>query len=467
MTTLKDLCTELTRRRGSDLILKEGRPPLMRVTGQLLPSEHPALDAQSLWNLVGEVMDEAYVTRLEQDREVDFGFEYNDIARFRANVFYQRSKVGCVIRAIPLEVPTVDALGLPPVLKDLANSPNGVVLVTGPTGSGKSTTLAAIVEHINRTRAAHIITIEDPIEFVYTDKKATITQRALGRDSLTIDRALRAALRQNPDVILAGEMRDRATMELAMHAAETGHLVFSTLHTNDAKQSIDRILDSFPPDGRQGLLRILGVCLRGIVCQRLIPKTDGSGRVAAIEIMINSPSIKQLIEKGEIGALQKTIESSQSYYRMQSFNQSLADLVRKRIVTEEDAMANTTSPGDLKLMLKGMVRSGGTQSIKKDELDDLRSDTPDAVPVAPQDPARSGPMPKVGSGPMPGPARPVANPNQSGILRAPIRPTGRQGTPAAQRPPASGANPQVPRPAPAEDDAGGKPKIQRGFDFQK
>src|SRR5579883_1728123 len=418
--TLKDLCTELTRRRGSDLILKEGRPPLMRITGQLLPSEHPPLDAQSLWNLVGEQMDEAYVRRLEQDREVDFGFAYQDIARFRANVFYQRKKVGCVVRAIPLEVPTVDALNLPPVLKDLANAPNGVVLVTGPTGSGKSTTLAAIVEHINRTRASHVITIEDPIEFVYTDKKATITQRELGRDSLSIDRALRAALRQNPDVILAGEMRDRATMELAMHAAETGHLVFSTLHTNDAKQSIDRILDTFPADARVGLLRMLAVTLRGIVCQRLIPRTDGSGRIAAIEIMINSPSIRQLIEKGQIGDIQKSIESSQAYYRMQSFNQSLAELVRKRMITEEDAMANTTSPGDLKLMLKCRVKGGGTSAMAKIDVgDDLRADIPPTT-----DPAKSGAIKVV----IPAPGNPAPAMVQQG-MRAPIRPTGRQGTP--------------------------------------
>ncbi len=458
--TLKDLCTELTRRRGSDLILKEGRPPLMRITGQLLPSEHPPLDAQALWNLVGEQMDEAYVRRLEQDREVDFGFEYADIARFRANVFYQRKKIGCVIRAIPLEVPTIDALGLPSVLKDLANSPNGVVLVTGPTGSGKSTTLSAVVEHINRTRAAHVITIEDPIEFVYTDKKATITQRELGRDSLNIDRALRAALRQNPDVILAGEMRDRATMELAMHAAETGHLVFSTLHTNDAKQSIDRILDTFPADARVGLLRMLSVTLRGIICQRLIPRTDGSGRVAAIEIMINSPSIRQLIEKGQIAEIQKTIESSQSYYRMQSFNQCLAELVRKRMITEEDAMSNTTAPGDLKLMLKGMVRAGGTASIPKI---DVGEDPRATEEPAPADPNRSGGVPKVavatGSGAVPAVK---VTPAGSGI-RAPIRPTGRQGTPAAQRPP----QPAIPPAQPGAPGTDTKPKIQRGFDFQK
>jgi twitching motility protein PilT len=472
VTSLKDLCTELTKRRGSDLILKEGRPPLMRLTGQLLPSEHPPLDAQALWALVGEVIEEAYVQRLEQDREVDFGFEWEDVARFRANVFYQRSRIGCVIRAIPLQVPTIDELGLPPVLKDLANSPNGIVLVTGPTGSGKSTSLSAIVEHINRTRAAHVITIEDPIEFVYADKKATITQRSLGRDSLTIERALRAALRQNPDVILAGEMRDRATMELAMHAAETGHLVFSTLHTNDAKQSIDRILDTFPADARVGLLRMLAVTLRGIICQRLIPKTDGSGRIPAIEIMINSPSIRQLIEKGELANIQKTIEGSQSYYRMQSFNQALSELVRKRMITEEDAMANTTTPGDLKLMLKGMVRAGasaGTGALHKEDLDDLRSDAkPEGGEPAKPDPNRSGAVPKVV---IPAPGQRTAGAGAPGQLRAPLRPTGRQGTPAAQRP-ATGANPQVRPAAPGAQptaegapDGAGKPKIQRGFDF--
>jgi twitching motility protein PilT len=459
--TLRDLLAELTRRRGSDLILKQERPPLFRVSGSVLPSEHPALDKETLWHLLCEVMEEAYVKRLEEDREVDFGFQHDDIGRFRANVFYQRSRVGGVIRAIPLEVPTVDEIGLPPVLKDLASAPNGIVLVTGPTGSGKSTTLAAIVEHINRTRAAHIITIEDPIEFIYTDKKSTVTQRALGRDSLTIERALRAALRQAPDVILAGEMRDRATMELALHAAETGHMVLSTLHTNDAKQSIDRILDAFPPDARVGLLRMLSVTLRGIVCQRLIPRTDGAGRVACLEIMINSPTIKMLIEKGQIGDMAKAIESSQSYYRMQSFNQSLAELVRKRMISEEDAMANTTTPGDLKLMLKGMVRSSGpgTGAHTRSELDELRGGDapPPADPTGPKTEApKSGatPVPAAASGIRP---KPAAGP--AGGIRAPLRATGR---PSA----GPGGPPQPAQQPPAQEGEGGRPKIQRGFDFR-
>ena len=357
--TLRDLLIELTRRRGSDLVLKEGRPPIMRISGQMLPSEYLALTADALWALLGEVIGESYAKRLEAEREVDFGFEYEGIARFRANVFFQRSKIGAVIRAIPLEVPTIESLNLPSVLKDMAAAPNGILLVTGPTGSGKSTTLAAVVEYINRSRAAHIITIEDPIEFVYTDKKSTVTQRALGRDSLSIEKALRAALRQAPDVILAGEMRDRATMELAMHAAETGHLVLSTLHTNDAKQTIDRIIDTFPADARTGILRMLSVCLRGVLCQRLVRRTDGGGRVAAIEIMVNSPAIAVMLEKGNVHDIQKAIESSSSYYRMQSFNQALADLIRKRMISEEDGMANTATPSDLKLMLKGVTKSAG------------------------------------------------------------------------------------------------------------
>ncbi|MBX3466855.1 MAG: PilT/PilU family type 4a pilus ATPase [Planctomycetes bacterium] len=374
MSQLTQLLTDLHRRGGSDLILKEGRPPLMRISGQLLPSDHPVQTKERLWQNVAPLLDEGWVKRLEREREVDLSFEIEDVARFRVNVFYQRNRVGAVIRSIPLETPTVDALKLPPVLKDLAGAPHGIILVTGPTGSGKSTTLAAIVEHINETRHAHIITIEDPVEFVYTDRKATITQRGIGEDVLDTSRALRAALRQNPDVILAGEMRDRETMELALHAAGTGHLVLSTLHTNDAKQSITRITDAFPADGRQGLLRTLSVCLRGVVSQRLIRRADGTGRVAAFEVMVCSPTIKQLIEKGAIDDMARAIESSSSYYRMLSFNQALVELVNRRLITPEAALENSASPGDLKLMLKGMQRGGATALLGRKDVELRRAD---------------------------------------------------------------------------------------------
>ncbi|MDF1663055.1 MAG: PilT/PilU family type 4a pilus ATPase, partial [Planctomycetota bacterium] len=335
---LDALLTLMRQRLASDLHLREGRPPLMRVGGDLLPTEHPVLDSNNLWNLIAPALNETLVAKLETEREVDIDYEVPGVARFRLNVFYSKARIGAVIRLIPLDVPTIDMLGLPPVLKDLSVKPHGLFLVTGPTGSGKSTTLASCVEHINQTRHCHVITIEDPIEFVYQDKKATITQRALGRDSLDHKRALRAALRQDPDVILAGEMRDRETMELAIHAAETGHLVLSTLHTNDAKQTIDRILDSFPADVQKGVRRMLSVSLVGVVCQRLIKRASGQGRIPALEILVNSPAIRELIEKGDTMGMDKTIASSQSYWRMQTFNQSLAQLVQDRLILPEEAL---------------------------------------------------------------------------------------------------------------------------------
>ena len=354
---LDALLTLMRQRLASDLHLREGRPPLMRVGGDLLPTEHPVLDANNLWNLIAPALNETLVAKLEAEREVDIDYEVPGVARFRLNVFYSKARIGAVIRLIPLDVPTIDMLGLPPVLKDLSVKPHGLFLVTGPTGSGKSTTLASCVEHINSTRHCHVITIEDPIEFVYTDKKATITQRALGRDSLDHKRALRAALRQDPDVILAGEMRDKETMELAIHAAETGHLVLSTLHTNDAKQTIDRILDSFPADAQKGVRRMLAVSLVGVVCQRLIKRASGQGRIPALEILVNSPAIRELIEKGDTNGMDKTIASSQSYWRMQTFNQSLAQLVEDRFILPEEAIKNSGSPDDLKLMMRGFGRN--------------------------------------------------------------------------------------------------------------
>lgn len=426
--SLTHFLTDLHSRNGSDLILKVGRPPLMRLDGQLLPSEYDVQTDDSIRQNLAPILTKHFSQRLEDEREVDLSFEIEGMARFRVNVFHQRGHIGTVIRVIPLETPTIDMLKLPAVLKDVSAHKTGIVLVTGPTGSGKSTTMAAMVEHINQSRHAHVITIEDPVEFVYTDKKATITQRSIGEDTLNTSRALRAALRQNPDVILAGEMRDRETMELALHAAETGHLVFSTLHTNDAKQSINRLTDAFPPENKKGLLRMLSICLRGVVSQRLIPRADGSGRVAAHEVMIVSPTIAQLIEKGEVEAMNKAIESSSSYYRMQSFNQSLAELVRKRMISSESALANSSSPGDLKLALKGMSRGGGTSQISRSDVEFRKESKGQGAP-------------------------PTGGPKKKRPRRGPPRPSRRvMGT---QNPGSSGGGGEGKR----------KPKINRGFDF--
>jgi twitching motility protein PilT len=304
--------------------------------------------------------------RLLHEFEVDASYEIRDVARFRLNAFKERGQFGAAMRVIPLVTPTIDGLGLPAVVKDICQAPQGLVLVTGPTGSGKSTTLAAMISHINDTAPLHIVTIEDPIEFVYSDKQCTIRQRQLGNDVKSLAEALRRVLRQDPDVILMGEMRDPETIELAMHAAETGHLVFSTLHTNDAKQTIDRIINSFPAEAHGQVRAQMGLALQAVVSQRLVRRADGSGRVAAMEIMINSPQIRELIQEGKTTAIEKAMAASGDYYRMQTFNQSLAKMVMDRAITEAEASATSTNPNDLKLLIKG-VSSGRVGAEKLTE----------------------------------------------------------------------------------------------------
>jgi len=357
MTDIDAILKELVSRRGSDLHLKVGRPPLMRISSDLLPSEFPQLAREDMEGVLRAVLGDQGWERLLKDFEVDASYEIKDVARFRVNAFKERGQFGAALRVIPLSSPTIDGMGLPAVLKDICQAPQGLVLVTGPTGSGKSTTLAAMMTHINDTAPLHIVTIEDPIEFVYTDKMCTIRQRQLGNDVKSLSEALRRVLRQDPDVILMGEMRDPETIELAMHAAETGHLVFSTLHTNDAKQSIDRIINAFPAEAHLQVRAQLGLTLQSVVSQRLVKRADGNGRVASMGIMINSPQIRELIQEGKTASIEKAMAASGDFYRMQTFNQSLAKLVMDRAVTEAEAMATSTSPNDLKLLLKG-VSSG-------------------------------------------------------------------------------------------------------------
>ncbi len=357
MIDIDAILRELVNRRGSDLHLKVDRPPLMRISSDLLPSEFPPLSREDMEGVLRQLVGEKGWTRLVEDYEVDASYEIRDVARFRLNAFKERERFGAALRVIPLTSPTIDGMGLPAVLKDICQAPQGLVLVTGPTGSGKSTSLAAMISHINDTQPLHIVTIEDPIEFVYTDKMCTIRQRQLGNDVKSLSEALRRVLRQDPDVILMGEMRDPETIELAMHAAETGHLVFSTLHTNDAKQSIDRVITTFPADAHGQIRAQMALALQAVVSQRLVKRADGNGRVASMEIMVNSPQIRELIQEGKTASIEKAMAASGDFYRMQTFNQSLAKLVMDRSVTEAEAMATSTSPNDLKLLLKG-VSSG-------------------------------------------------------------------------------------------------------------
>jgi twitching motility protein PilT len=360
---IDDVLRDLVLRGGSDLHLKAGRPPLMRISSDLVPSSFPVLEEQDLNSVLRAVLGREGYRILQEGFECDASYELPGVARFRVNAFKRMGRFGAAFRTIPLNIPTLELMGLPPVLKDICKAPQGMVLVTGPTGSGKSTSLAAMIEHLNQTQPLHIVTIEDPIEFVYTDQQSTVTQRQLGSDVKSLAEALRRALRQDPDVILMGEMRDRETMELAMHAAETGHLVFSTLHTNDAKQTLDRIVDAFPPEASHQVRSMLALTLQAVVSQRLVRRADGKGRVAAIEVMINSPNIRELIGEGKTASIEKVIAQSGDYYKMQTFNQALAKLVLSRTITEEEAAGASTSPSDLKLMLRGIT--GGSSTVMK------------------------------------------------------------------------------------------------------
>jgi len=353
---LDQILIELGQQGGSDLHLKTGRPPIFRLHGELVPqATYPEITPEVMRETMFRLMGPDRARIFEQELEADFSYEIPNFARFRINAFVQRGLMGSVMRLIPIQIPTIEELGLPPVMKDLCDCPNGLVLVTGPTGSGKSTSLAAMIQYLNQTYRRHIITIEDPIEFVYTDAESTINQRELGLDTHELHRALRAALRQDPDVILMGEMRDPDTIHFGITAAETGHLVFSTLHTNDAKQALDRILGTFEGAEANHIRLKLALVLRGVLSQRLLKRADGQGRVAAIEIMINTPHIRELIETGSTRDLEKAILEG-GHYRMQTFNQALHAHFKAGSINEEEALSNSSAPEDLLLMIRGIRR---------------------------------------------------------------------------------------------------------------
>ena len=366
--------TQMVQHNSSDMHLKVGRPPLFRKNGDLHPTQFPILTRADMTKVCKQLMTENQAKQFQESLELDFSYSLAGVGRFRVNALVQLGEPGFVFRYIPLEIPNLDQMGLPPVFKDITQKPQGLVLVTGPTGSGKSTTLAAMIENINSTRPVHIVTIEDPVEFVYSDKVALINQRYVGHDTLNMTEALRRALRQDPDVILFGELRDNHTAEIAVSASETGHLVFSTLHTNDAKQSVDRLIDLLKSQGnREHILNVLSLVLEAIISQRLLKKSDGYGRIAACEIMIMSPHIRQMMQQDKIHDLEKAIAKSQNYYRMQTFNQALAELIFNRQITEEEALTCTSNPDELRLELRG-VSSGGLSSYEQTHsLENLNS----------------------------------------------------------------------------------------------
>ncbi len=351
--TLSDLLKKLIELGGSDLHLTTNSPPQVRVDGALRPLEgFKVMTSADTKQLAYSVLTDAQKHRFEEALELDFSFGVRGLSRFRANLFNQRGAVGAVFRAIPYEIKTFDALGLPPIVTKLCDKPRGLILVTGPTGSGKSTTLAAMLDKINRERHEHIVTIEDPIEFLHNHKSCLVNQREVGSDTRGFAEALRTALRQDPDVVLIGEMRDLETIESALRIAETGHLTFATLHTNSAASTINRIIDVFPSTQQAQIRAQLSLVLEGIMCQSLLPRADGRGRVAALEILVPNPAIRNLVREDKIHQIYSMMQTGQDKYGMQTFNQALATLYHKRMITLDVAMQRSSNADELRDLIE-------------------------------------------------------------------------------------------------------------------
>lgn len=342
MPTLDELLHEVVKRDGSDLHLKANNPPLMRVRGDLARTEFPTIPESELTQMLYGILNDERKQKLEEHKELDLSYRVPGLSRFRVNMYWQRGKIGAVFRVIPFKIRTIEELGLPPVTKKLSLLPRGLVLVTGPTGSGKSTSLAAMINHINLNSRTHIMTIEDPIEYVHEDKVAMINQRELGTDTHAFSDALKHVMRQNPDVILVGEMRDLETIQLAITAAETGHLVFSTLHTVDAAQTIDRIVDVFPPAQQAQIRTQLSVTLQAVISQTLLPLRSGAGRVAAFEVMTCTPSIRTMIRDGKTHQVYHDIQMG-GEDGMQTLDGHLLFLLRKGLIDYEHAVAKSSN----------------------------------------------------------------------------------------------------------------------------
>ncbi len=350
--TLPDLLRKMTDLGGSDLHLSTNSAPQVRVHGHLAPlAGFGNMTPSDTKRLAYSVLTDAQKHRFEENLELDFSFGLKGMSRFRANLFNQKGAVGAVFRAIPYEIKTFEALGLPTVIADLCKKPRGLVLVTGPTGSGKSTTLASMIDKINIDRHDHILTIEDPIEFLHNHKNCIVNQREVAADTHGFGAALRTALRQDPEVVLVGEMRDLETIEMALRIAETGHLTFATLHTNSAYSTINRIIDVFPAEQQSQVRTQLSLVLEGIMCQSLLPKAAGDGRVMALEILIPNPAIRNLIREDKIHQIYSMMQTGQDKFGMQTFNQALATLFHKRQITLEVAMQRSSNADELKELI--------------------------------------------------------------------------------------------------------------------
>lgn len=356
-THIDDLLREVVERGASDLHICVGVPPILRIDGQLIPLNYEKFTPMHTQRMMYDILSDEQIQRFEDQWELDFSYSLQQVARFRVNVFKDKGTVAAAFRLIPMKIPTIRELGLPPVLEQIARYPRGLVLVTGPTGSGKSTSLAAMIHQINTERSVHIITIEDPIEYLHQHRMSIINQREVGQDTKEFANALRAALREDPDVILVGEMRDLETMQNAIRAAETGHLVFATLHTNSAAQTVDRVVDQFPVDQQEQIRLMLSNSLQAVLCQQLLPRAGMPGRVCAMEIMIASPAVRNLIREAKSHQLPSIIQTS-AQLGMQTMDQHLRDLYLKGIITYDDAISRAMNPDDLKNMISAAMGSG-------------------------------------------------------------------------------------------------------------
>jgi twitching motility protein PilT len=365
MANLQQLLQTLLDKKGSDLHITTGTPPQMRIDGSMVPMNLPPLTPQDTKQLVYSILTDAQKHTFEEENDLDFAFGLAGLSRFRVNVFMQRGCVAAAIRTIPFKIKTFEELGLPKVVKDLSERPRGLILVTGQTGSGKSSTLAAMVDKMNSEKHYHIITIEDPIEYVHSHKKSVVNQREVKMDTKSFKTALKYILRQDPDVVLVGEMRDLETMEAALTIAETGHLTLGTLHTNSCVQTMNRIIDVFPPGQQPQVRAQLSFVLEGVISQQLIEKSGG-GRCLALEIMIPNPAIRNLIREDKVHQVYSTMQTGQGKYGMQTMNQSLYELVVKKFISKEAALQRSSLPEELTAMFNrgGMVPPGGIREGK-------------------------------------------------------------------------------------------------------
>ncbi|HYM81068.1 MAG TPA: type IV pilus twitching motility protein PilT [Candidatus Limnocylindria bacterium] len=356
MVTLRELLGDMVQKRASDLHITAGVPPEYRVDGLLVPTEHDVLSPEATASLAYSVLSDEQRKRFETTKELDFSFGVKGVSRFRANVFLQRGVVSMAIRQIPYEIVPMEKLGLPPVVREFTNRHKGLVLVTGPTGSGKTTTLASMLDKINSMRQSHIMTIEDPIEYIHHHKKCIVNQREVGADTNSFPTALKYVLRQDPDIILIGEMRDLETIEAAITIAETGHLVFATLHTNSSMEAVNRMVDVFPAAQQRQILTQLAFTLEGVVTQQLIARSRGNGRVMCAECLVCTPAIKAMIREGKTHQIYSLMQAGQKF-GMQTMNQGLLQAVLDKALTPEDALERSTDRPELEQMLGKVLRA--------------------------------------------------------------------------------------------------------------